>query len=330
MRAPRTTWLLVTITPRRSITTPEASPLLPLNPTVFTLTTPGSTRATMSAVLAAAGARRRRGGGRRRPRHRHDRGRRVVRAVAAPGGDEADAASGDERRPSRQALIPESESAPAASASSAARPTQREAQLAPLVLVPEPGGEVLVDRIEARLALGREELATRGLRDLPQRHGIGRHGPREAAAVEHAVRRAQRDRVDRDAVRLRARGARPAGRGSRASGRRPRAAGSPTAAGSGSGGARRSPPLPPTAVATADDRLQQLDRAGQCVPDGSSLAERRRRAASPSSTSCRSCVSGAATYGSEENVTSPTRYCVGKLCRGTAGSPPAPHRAASA
>ena len=97
-RAPRTTWLLVTITPRRSITTPEASPLLPLNPTVFTLTTPGSTRATTSAVLrpaaVAAGA--------------AAAGAaavvvlvtvttlvaRVVRAVAAGGGGEADGRRG--------------------------------------------------------------------------------------------------------------------------------------------------------------------------------------------------------------------------------------------
>ena len=55
-RAPRMTWLFVRITPRRSITTPEPSPWLPLNPTVRTLTTPGSTRATTSAVLAPRGA----------------------------------------------------------------------------------------------------------------------------------------------------------------------------------------------------------------------------------------------------------------------------------
>ena len=62
-----------------------------------------------------------------------------------------------------------SESAPAASASSAASPDEREAQLAPLLRVPEPRGEILVDGVEARLALGREELAAGRLRDLPQR-----------------------------------------------------------------------------------------------------------------------------------------------------------------
>ena len=167
------------------------------------------------------------------------------------------------------------------SASSAARPSEHEAHLAPLLRLSEPGGEVLVDGVEVRLVLGREELAAGRVRDLAQRDGIGRHRPCEPAAVDDAVRRAERDRVDGDAVRLRARCALAAAAACRASGRRPRAAGSPTAACPGR-------PRAPSAPAAGDGRrrrsatrLEELDRAGERVADRGSLARTTVRTAAP-------------------------------------------------
>ena len=101
MRAPRTTWKFVTITPSRAITTPEASPLSPLKPTVRTLTTEGSTFATTSATLGVAAD----AGGRQAEREQ-------------PAEDERQAPHGS-RWPHT------SDAPPAASANSAASPTSR-------------------------------------------------------------------------------------------------------------------------------------------------------------------------------------------------------------
>ena len=106
---PATTWLFVTITPRRSITTPDASPSLPSNPIVFTLTTPGQhARDDVGGARARAPVR----GAWRRGRAPSavvaGRRSRLLRAVAAAGGGQAERRRGDESSGlSRQALDPE-------------------------------------------------------------------------------------------------------------------------------------------------------------------------------------------------------------------------------
>ena len=177
MRAPRTTWLLVTMTPRRSITTPEASPLLPSNPTVLHVDDAGQhARDDVGGARAARCVVAGRGG-----------------AVAVLVTVTTLVAASFELSPQPAATRPSAAAAmsagglTAAAESTAARARRRRARRARRaptsaklssrhsVLVPEPRGEVLVDGVEARLALGREELAAGRLRDLPQRRRVGRH-----------------------------------------------------------------------------------------------------------------------------------------------------------
>ena len=279
MRAPRTTWLLVTITPRRSITTPEASPLLPVEPDRLHVDDAGEhARDDVGGASAAAGA----------------AGAAAAAVVVLVTVTTLVAAS-FELLPQAAAARPTAAAAMSAGSltagadstrgrarrrrarSSAASADEREAQLAPLVLVPEPRGEVLVDGIEARLALGREELATGGLRDLPQRDRVGRHRTRESAAVEHAVGRAERDGVDRGCRTTWRAPRRPAGPAfprvwaPSESSRIAESGRFGSGGGAGDGRPRRGRDV---AVASTSG-LQHLDRARERVADRGSLAEAR-------------------------------------------------------
>ena len=298
----------MTITPSPAITTPEASPLSPLKPTVRTFTTDGTTFATTSGVLA------RRCGGRR------GRRRRVTVTVCVmavcvllpqPTTARPSAHSEERQAPHGSRWLHRRASRTGRQREQRRQPDEHEAQLAPLLLVAEARGEILVDGVQLRLVLGREELAARRLRDLAQRRRVGRHRAREAAAGDHPVRRAERDRVDGDAVRLRTgraveRGEHPARLGAvrEQQDRRERLFGS-------AGGRRRRRPGSPCRRPT---RLEQRDRARERVADRRALArdvvvlERLQHQLAVR-------VRGAATYDSTANVTSPTRYFFGRSLR---------------
>ena len=92
--------------------------------------------------------------------------------------------------------------------------------------------------------------------------------------------------------------------------RRPRAAGSPTADGSGPAGGGAEPPgvaVSPSAATGLSSSTERASASPIAVP----CPKLASPSSSPSSTSLRSCVSGAATYGSDEKVTRPTRYLPG-------------------
>ena len=201
----------------------------------------------------------------------------LLRAVAAAGGDEAERRGGDERR---RALTGGAAPTAARARPRRARAARRAPSRAKLssrhsFFLPEPRGEVLVDGVEAAprswVAKNSPPVAWAICRSVD---GIGRHRAREAAAVD-ARRSACRARPCRPGCRTTWRAPRPrAARACRASARRPRAAGSPRAARPGRAG-RRWRRRGRACRRRRRNGLQQLDRAGERVADRGALAERR-------------------------------------------------------
>ena len=259
------------------MTTPEPSPLLPSKPTRRHVHDAGEHARDDVRGARAASVARRRGGAARSARTVCTTVDRLLRAVAAAGRGQPERRGCDERRaPHGSRWTHSSESAPAASAKSAASPSEGEAQLAPLLRLAEPRCEVLVDGLEARLAARREELASRRLRDLPQR---------------------RRDRAARDARRPPKLSVPPGvpsaivytgmpydfARAAPSSGASVPRVWAPSdsrriadGGASGSTGRRRRRSRRLGAVAVGDrERLEQLDRARERVADRGAPAERR-------------------------------------------------------
>ena len=119
---------------------------------------------------------RRRGRGRRDRRGRRHRRCALLRVTAAARNDQAERRYGDERGPFTVGAEPTASRKHRRRARTAPRSRAGRSSLPPFLLLPEPGSQVFVDRVESLLVLDLEELASRCLRDLPERYGSGGTG----------------------------------------------------------------------------------------------------------------------------------------------------------